>query len=516
MSEQAAAAKTPLRLAQAAAQIRSDLPLAVLDAALVAGGYVGVLFLRFIDDGVVPAQWWRPFGLFLPVAVVVHLALNWLFGLYGQMWRHAGVQEARRVLLAGLTATIGLGLGFVVGDRKLPASVVLLGGAIVTMLVGGLRFQSRLLAFRRGGDRRLAVRVVVIGAGSSGAAIVREMALRPEHGLVPVAVLDDDPRKQGRSLSGVPIIGGVDRLQDAVAVWRAEQALLAIPSADGELVRRVANAADSVGLTLKVLPSVAEIVGGQVSVRDVRDLSIVDLLGRQQVTTDLAAVHGILHDRRVLITGAGGSIGSEIARQVAACRPAALLLLDHDETHLFDLAGSLSYPYTQLLADIRDRDLVDALVARHRPQVVFHAAAHKHVPLLEAHPSEAVATNVLGTANLAEAAVRHGVERFVLISTDKAVRPSSVMGASKRLGEQIVLSQAPPGRRYCAVRFGNVLGSRGSVIPTFMRQIQRGGPVTVTDPRMTRFFMSIEEAVQLVLQAAAFADGGEVFMLEMG
>jgi FlaA1/EpsC-like NDP-sugar epimerase len=257
-------------------------------------------------------------------------------------------------------------------------------------------------------------------------------------------------------------------------------------------------------------------VHSRVSVHDLRDLSIEDLLGRVQVDTDLSSVQTLLRGRRVLITGAGGSIGSELAKQVAAWEPAALLLLDHDETHLHDVRLGLDRDATSILADIRDADVIERVFREHRPEIVFHAAAHKHVPVLENHPAEAVRTNCLGTALLVKAAAQVGVERFVLISTDKAVDPRSVMGASKRIAEQIVLGYRPPDSRFCAVRFGNVLGSRGSVLPTFMRQIRNGGPVTITDPRMTRFFMSIREAVQLVLQAAARADGGEVFVLEMG
>jgi FlaA1/EpsC-like NDP-sugar epimerase len=245
-------------------------------------------------------------------------------------------------------------------------------------------------------------------------------------------------------------------------------------------------------------------------------VKIEDLLGRKQITTDLDSVRRVLAGRRVLITGAGGSIGSEIARLVAACDPKLLLMLDHDETHLHDAAAQIGRPSRQLLADVRDRQRVFEIFAEWRPEVVFHAAAHKHVPLLESHPCEAVLTNVMGTRNVTIAAARTNVDRFVFISTDKAVHPSSVMGASKWMGEQIVLSNAGRGGRFCAVRFGNVLGSRGSVIPTFARQISAGGPVTVTDERMTRYFMSTPEAVQLVLQASTFAQGGEVFMLEMG
>jgi FlaA1/EpsC-like NDP-sugar epimerase len=503
-----------LRALRAAAHMRSDLPLAMLDAALIIAAYAGVLLLRF--DGVVPPKYWAGFARFIPVAIALHLLANCWAGLYGKVWFQASVDEARRVVRASMLAATATFSVFLLASRPVPASVVVLGAAMVPMLVGLLRFQSRLFAFRRhsGNDDRTAI--VVIGAGNAGGTVIRDMLRDQSCGLVPVAVLDEDPRKHGRELAGVPILGGLDQLPAAVSHFGAEQALLAIPSADAETVRRVANAADAAGLSLKVLPSVAELIGGSVSVRDVRDVSIIDLLGRQQVETDLEAVRAILTGKRVLITGAGGSIGSEIARQVAACEPGVLLLMDHDETHLHDTSATITHPHQQVLCDIRERAHVERIFAEHRPEVVFHAAALKHVPVLESNPCEAVKTNVLGTDRLVAAAVKYGVERFVFISTDKAVNPANVMGASKRLGEQVLLTRAPEGSRFCAVRFGNVLGSRGSVIPTFVRQISEGGPVTITDERMTRYFMSIPEACQLVLQSAALSEGGEVFMLDMG
>ncbi len=312
------------------------------------------------------------------------------------------------------------------------------------------------------------------------------------------------------------MVGPFNDLPGVVRDLGAQQIVLAVGDPPARLVRRVASLAEEAEVPLRVLPSIAELVNGRVSVRDLRDLSIEDLLGRNQVQTDIGAVRAILHGKRVLLTGAGGSIGSEIARQVAACEPELLLLLDHDETHLYDVALDLPGTHVQLLADIRDAEVISRLVHRYRPQIVFHAAAHKHVPVLEEFPDEAVRTNCLGTANLVRAAREIGVERFILISTDKAVEPTSVMGASKRVAEHVVLAGQQDGSSFCAVRFGNVLGSRGSVLPTFMRQIENGGPVTLTDGRMTRYFMSISEAVQLVLQAAALAKGGEVFILEMG
>ncbi|MGH2661069.1 MAG: polysaccharide biosynthesis protein, partial [Actinomycetota bacterium] len=362
------------------------------------------------------------------------------------------------------------------------------------------------------------MRVLVVGAGDAGAMVLKDIRGNPSLGLDPVGIVDDDVRKIGRALYEVPVLGNRASIPPLAARLRVDQVLLAIPSATGEVVRDVAALCEEAGVSLRVLPSVREIVGGRITARDIRDLSIEDLLGRQQVQIDLEAVGAILRGRRVLVTGAGGSVGSEIARQVARFDPASLCLLDHDEPHLHDVLTELdgTRGVTGTLADVRDRDRILRLFVEVRPEVVFHAAAHKHVPVLEAHPEEAVLTNVLGTANVVDAAVGAGVHRFVLISTDKAVRPASVMGATKWFAEQIVRSVDGNRCVFSAVRFGNVLGSRGSVIPTFLRQIARGGPVTVTDPSMTRYFMSTEEAVQLVLQAAAISRGGEVLTLDMG
>jgi FlaA1/EpsC-like NDP-sugar epimerase len=496
--------------------MRADLLFACFDLVLVSAAYIGVMVLRF--DGTVPHTSWNGFYRFLVVALVVHLGSNWAWGLYGRLWRSASIREARQVVLAGGTSLVTLVAVDLTlpGPRLAPFSVVVLGATVATMLAGASRFQSRLFAFNRRSDAQPGLRIAVIGAGEAGAAIVRDMLANPDAGFVPVAVLDDDTRTQGRRLMGVPVVGAIDELPEAVSGLEVHQVVLAIPSADHSVVRRAVNASEAAGLPLRVLPGVADLVSARVSMRDVRDLRIEDLLGRQQVTTDLDAVRGVLGGRRVLITGAGGSIGSEIARQVADLKPASLVLVDHDETHLYEVAAGVAGQAVEVLADIRDAAVVERVFDRHRPDVVFHAAAHKHVPLLEDHPCEAVTTNVLGTRNVVAAARRTGVERFVFISTDKAVRPVNMMGASKRLGEQIVLAEQPDDARFCAVRFGNVLGSRGSVVPTFMRQIAAGGPVTVTDARMTRFFMSVHEAVQLVLQAAAMSNGGEVFILEMG
>jgi FlaA1/EpsC-like NDP-sugar epimerase len=432
----------------------------------------------------------------------------------------AGILGGTCVILANLLVEVLSG-----GLRALPLSVAIFGAVLNLLATGAVRFQSRLFAHRQRSLDADWNRVLIVGAGEAGSMMLKDLLHSPSLGLVPVAIVDDDRRKVGRRLHGIPVLGTLAAIPRLAERYQVSAVLLAIPSATDDLVRDVAGMCERAHVTLKVLPSVQETVGGKVTARDLRDLRIEDMLGRKQVETDLEAVKAMLRGRRVLVTGAGGSIGSEIARQVASFGPASLILLDHDETHLHDAVMSLD-EYRDLvaaemrvevvLADIRDRERVFSAFMRSRPDIVFHAAAHKHVPVLELHPEEALATNVLGTANLADAAVATGTGHFVLISTDKAINPKSVMGASKWLAEQVVRSLQDSESVLCAVRFGNVLGSRGSVIPTFFRQIARGGPVTVTDPNMTRYFMSVQEAVQLVLQAAALSTGGEVFTLDMG
>jgi FlaA1/EpsC-like NDP-sugar epimerase len=504
-------------------RLRRDLPLALLDMALVFPAYMAPLALRF--DGRIPARYWHNFWIFVPLAACLHLLANHLFGLYGQMWRYASVQEARRLVFAGLAAfapiVIGGGILEFGGSRPVPLSTVVFGNVLSLLGFGAIRFQSRLFGFRRraveSGDAHR-TKVLLMGAGDAGEMVLKDILAHPSMGLDPVGIVDDDHRKLGRNLHGVRILGGRTAIPALASRLEADELLLAIPSATSEVVRDVATLCEQGNIHLRVLPSVREIVGGRVAARDIRDLRIEDLLGRQQVETDLSSVRALLTGKRVMITGAGGSIGSEIARQVADFEPASLILLDNDETHLHDIHTALwlSCPLEVVLADVRDRYRIAEACARSRPEIVFHAAALKHVPVLETHPREAAYTNVIGTANLVDAAVIAGAERCVLISSDKAINPVSVMGASKRFAEDIVRSTFETGMLPCVVRFGNVLGSRGSVIPTFLRQIAAGGPVTVTDPAMTRYFMSVQEAVQLVLQAAAISEGGEIFTLDMG
>jgi FlaA1/EpsC-like NDP-sugar epimerase len=502
-----------------ASRVRARLLFVLLDALVVVAGYSAAEVIYLRDRA--PAHYWSHFVVFLAVALVVQLGCNQLFGLYGRMWRHAGIEEARQIVFSALTAlTILVALhpvGHKLGVENVDLAVVVVGSIFVTMGMGILRFHSRLFAWQRG-SKRLGLRVAVIGSRDAGASAVREMLRNPRAGLVPVAIFDDDPKSHGLSISGVPVVGSVDDIPAAAVRYEIQQVLLAHSSPTPDLVNRALRSAETADIVMKILPGVRELVGGvgeRPALVQARSPQIEDLLGRNQIATDLDAVRRSLAGRRVLVTGAGGSIGSEISRQVALFDPALVVLLDHDETHLHDAAASVVAPNEQALVDVADRAAVFEAFARYQPEVVFHAAAHKHVPILETHPVEAATTNVFGTRNVVDAAAEIA-ERFVFISTDKAVRPASVMGAAKWLGEQIVRLHAPHGAPYCAVRFGNVLGSRGSVIPTFARQIEAGGPVTVTDPRMTRYFMSVEEAVQLVLQASVLATGGDIFMLEMG
>lgn len=504
-----------------ASRVRSRLVFTMLDGLCIVAGYsfAEVAYFRYKA----PSHYWQHFTSFLAVALIVTFLANHVFGLYGRMWRHAGAEEARQLLLSA-SVVICLLLAFYPVGRGLrielvPATVIVIGCMFATAAMGMLRFHSRLFAWQRG-SRRVGLRVAVVGSRDAGASAIREMLRSPGAGLVPVAVFDDDARAHGLSMLGVPVVGSIADIPDAAHRYTLQQVLLTIPDPHPELVERVLQACDVADLTMKVLPGVSHLVNGSgpsASLRQAREPRIEDLLGRTQIPIDLETVRRSLCGRRVLVTGAGGSIGSEICRQVAQLEPSMLVLLDHDETHLHDTAATIPVPCEQALVSICDRSAVFDAFSRFQPEVVFHAAAHKHVPVLERYPIEAATTNVIGTLNVVEAATQFGTQRFVQISTDKAVRPSSVMGASKHLAEQIVLSRAPGGSSYCTVRFGNVLGSRGSVIPTFSRQIAKGGPITVTDARMTRFFMSVEEAVQLVLESSVLSDGGgEVFMLEMG
>ncbi len=498
-------------------EMRVDWPLVLLDAALVALAYVAAMFLRF--EGSVPPEYVRSLLFALPVVTTIHLGANAAWGLYGCVWAQASVDEARRVVTAGAFAGLVVLSLVLARELHVPLLSAASGSGLSLLLFAGARFQARVFSFRRATVESIDEpphRAILVGAGASARVLLRSLQDSPADGITPLALVDDDPRLHGRTLGGVPVLGGLEEIPAAAALYGATMVIIAAPEAGSETIARVAAAALEADLAVKILPSWSEMLGTAASAQDLRDLDITDLLGRKQIATDLSDVRAMLAGRRVLITGGGGSIGSEIARQVAAFEPSELILLDNDETHLHDTLATLPATAKQVLADVRDRGRIEQAFRSWRPDVVFHAAALKHVPVLEDHPCEGIATNILGSHNVIRAAVASGVRQFVLISTDKAVEPVNVMGATKRVCEQLLLTERPAGSAFSVVRFGNVLGSRGSVVPSFLRQIRQGGPVTVTHPDVERFFMSIPEASHLVLHAAAQSTGGDLFMLDMG
>ncbi len=464
------------------------------------------------------------------IALLIKPFVFFYFGMYRRMWIYASTQELKLIVTAVTTASVLVSLAVVI-LRALevlpyfPRSTLPIDWLLTMLLVGGLRFSLRTLADTKvaGAPRaRMPRRALIVGAGDAGALVVREMQKNPNLHLTPVCFLDDNPDKQKQAIHGIPVVGTLADLPRTMAVRRIEEVVIAIPSAPGDVIRRVADSCQRRGVPFRTMPGLYELLGGKVSVNRLREVDITDLLRRQPAQIDETEIGASLTGRRVLVTGAGGSIGQELCRQIARWGPAELILLGHGENSIFECVIDLeqnfpSIPLHPVIADIRDLDRLLVVFEDQRPQVIFHTAAHKHVPLMEANVEDAVTNNILGTRNVVEAAQNFNIERLVMISTDKAIRPTSVMGATKRIAELLVLDAANrSGRPYSVVRFGNVLGSRGSVIPMFKRQIAAGGPVTITHPEMERYFMTIPEAVHLVLQASALGKGGEVFVLRMG
>jgi FlaA1/EpsC-like NDP-sugar epimerase len=494
---------------------------AAADALALAVALVFATLLR--HDGHVSEVNMHGLLLLTVPTMAILLAVGTRFGLYTGRWRYGSFEE-----ISALARTIGLTtIAVLVMDtffgRQAPRSAIIASGMIALVLTAGVRYSVRLLEERRmRPSYERARRVIVIGAGEGGEQVVRAMLRSPTSPYVPMALLDDDPAKRSLRIMGVPVIGTRDRLADAVHTMRADAVLIAIPSADAELIRTLVDLAAPLKVQVHVIPPVAELFGRSVSVDDIRPVTHADLLGRREIKIDLAAVAGYLAGQRVLVTGAGGSIGSELCRQLARFGPSELVMLDRDESGLHAVQLSMNGramldDRNLVVADIRDRERLDEVFTEHRPQVVFHAAALKHLPLLEMHPSEALKTNIIGTYNLLETAIRHGVSRLVNISTDKAADPISVLGYSKRIAERLTASasESTPGT-FLSVRFGNVLGSRGSVLTAFHAQVEAGGPITVTHPEVTRFFMTVQEAVRLVIQAGAIDSDGEALVLDMG
>lgn len=502
--------------------MRRQWGLVVLDFIIIILAIAIALLLRF--DGHVPRYYVgvaRTYGLPMAFLGVLIFAA---FKMYNNLWQYASISELLTTVAGVSVYSIVVYLAFQVVPKSMPRSIFLLQWFILIAFIGGVRFLFRiLLTLRRShGVRGRNTKVLVIGAGSAGSMVIKELREHPELGKIPVAVLDEDKAKWKTRIHAVPVMGGMDVLQKVVDKFSIQEIIIAIPSANEQSIRDLLTQCKNTGCKLRRLPGVYKILDGQVSVKQIRDVEIEDLLGRQPVVLDTEGISSYISGKVVLVTGAGGSIGSELCRQISDFKPRLLILLDIYENNMYQLQLELqasfpTVPLKVLIGSIRDEARIEQIFATHKPEIVFHAAAHKHVPLMEDSPGEAIKNNVFGTINMAEAASRHKAKRFILISTDKAVNPTNVMGASKRVAELAMgYFNRNSETEYMAVRFGNVLGSSGSVIPIFQRQIAQGGPVLVTDPEVTRYFMTIPEAAQLVIQAAAMAKGGEIFVLDMG
>ena len=499
------------------------------------------LILR-LDGNLALAKYTSGLAIATILFLTVKLTVFWSFGFYKRYWRYASIDELAEIATLILAGVVLQTLLFEILHyipnlpiHRLPRSLPLLDGLLSCIFVGGIRFSVR--AVERAVQGRVGFcpreRVLIVGAGNAGVALVQEMQRNPKLGLHPVAFIDDDPEKLNLRIRGLAVVGDRYKIPDIVHSLYIRKVIIAMPTAAGQVIREIVDICQSIGTQTSTLPGIHEILDGRVRLGSIRDIRIEDLLRRDPVQIDVQRVSQFLKGKKVLITGAGGSIGSELCRQILKCRPVEMMLLGHGENSVFNIQQEIEQVLQVLkndgeaqghtphlatfIADIRFRSRLEYAFAQFRPDVIFHAAAHKHVPLMELNSPEAITNNVLGTKNLVDLALQYDVKHFVMISTDKAVNPTSVMGATKRTAEMLVLQAArESGKPYVAVRFGNVLGSRGSVVPTFKRQIAAGGPITVTHPDICRYFMTIPEAVQLVLQAAVIGHGGEVFMLNMG
>lgn len=506
----------------------------LVDLLVLFAAFALAFFLRF--EGEIPPEMVDRLRSTCLQVVALHYAALWAIGVPRYVWRYIGLREAGRILLATGLATSALvaarcaAAGLPVEAQRytlIPFGVIALDFTLAFLGVTGARALRRVLAERaesgaRGRPASGVRRTVLVGAGKDGLSVAKELARRPELGMVAVAFLDDDPAKLGSVVHGIPVLGPVERLAELAPKLAAEQVLISVSNARGQTVRRIAQSCARASLNAKIVPGLHELVGGGLNLNGIRDVAIEDLLRRDPVRLDQETIAAQVRGQVVLVTGAGGSIGSELCRQLCRFQPALLVLVERAEGALFEihqeLSGNSKAPRTSAcIGDVGDGPRMRQILSQYRPSMVFHAAAHKHVPLMEHNPLEAIKNNVFGTQTLADTAVETGVAKFVLISTDKAVRPTSVMGATKRAAELYVQSSArDSGTCLVTVRFGNVLGSAGSVVPIFRKQIASGGPVTVTDPKMTRYFMTIKEASQLVLQAASMGARGEIFILDMG
>jgi FlaA1/EpsC-like NDP-sugar epimerase len=461
----------------------------------------------------------------LVYVTIIKLIVFYIFRMYSSLWRYASIEEMFQIILASIVATTATVSLIAALQMKMPRSIYLLTFLFDTILVGGVRFSYRLL--RRGRNNnwffnRDRKRIMIVGAGAAAAMLVKEFRENPKSNEHVVVLVDDDPDKLGFSIGRAKVAGKLNNIKQLVSKYRVEEIVIAIPSADKPTMKKIVEIANQTNCKLKTLPSVYDLVDGKITIQEIRDVNIEDLLGRDEIQLDQQELQGFLENKTILVTGGGGSIGSELCRQISKFNPERVYILDIYENNAYELELELSdrFPeiqYDVIIASVRDSVRITNLFKALKPQVIFHAAAHKHVPLMEANPREAIKNNIYGSCNVIKAAIESEAEKMVLISTDKAVNPTNVMGATKRYAEMLIQGfNQQTKTELVAVRFGNVLGSNGSVIPLFKRQIKQGGPITITHPDIIRYFMTIPEASQLVLQAGAMAEGGEIFVLDMG
>lgn len=499
------------------------------DILIIAVSYALAFLTRWLVVQPPETPWdlyFRTYGATLPLLIVLRIAFFASSGLYRSGWRYAGLVDALRIIkatvISSLVFIVCIVLTYAVLDVTYSRFVFAADWVYVTFAILGTRFSMRIkkevLNWRREGRQN----VLIVGAGSAGVMLLRQILSNQSLNYYPRGFIDDNPKKQGMLIQGVPVIGTRAELPSLIHTLFIEEVLIAIPSASGKAIREIMETCNTLGVRFKTLPSVSDIVDGKVTISDLRDVDILDLLRREPIQLDTDKIKDSIAGRTVLVTGAGGSIGSELCRQIALYHPAQLILVELSEFNLYKISGELKrtapdidvYPY---IADIKNESRLRHIFEEHRPTRVFHAAAYKHVPIMERNPVEAVLNNVKGTMQVVQEADRIGCEECVMISTDKAVRPTSIMGATKRVAEKYVQAfNTISGTRFISVRFGNVLGSSGSVLPLFKEQIIRGGPVTVTHPEITRYFMLIPEAAQLVLEAATLGENGDIFILDMG
>jgi len=498
--------------------------LVIIDIMAICVSGIAPLWLRFIDEGTIPDVYLTSAWDFMGINVILTLLVFYVFRLYHSLWEFAGTAEAQNILAACFLSAVLDYIGLQILDYPIPRSYYFMYALVLTAFTTVSRFSYRIIRsiHHKVQNKKNGIRVMVIGAGDAGNTVIKEIINSNYSTMNIRCIIDDNENKWGRFIQGVKIVGGRDKIVEYAALYGIDEIIIAIPSANRATMKALVEICKETSCKLRTLPGIYQLVNGEVKVSKLRDVDVEDLLGRDPIKVDLDSILNYVKGKTIMVTGGGGSIGSELCRQIAGHKPGRLIIVDIYENSAYEIQQELKYKYENLdlvvlIASVRNTNRMNSIMEKYHPDIIYHAAAHKHVPLMEDSPNEAIKNNVFGTWKTAQAAVQNGVKKFVLISTDKAVNPTNIMGASKRICEMIIQTyNRHYDTEFVAVRFGNVLGSNGSVIPLFKKQIAAGGPVTVTHPDIIRFFMTIPEAVSLVLQAGVYAKGGEIFVLDMG